>query len=186
MTYSNGNNYIEAVTKCNNCRNKDLFFAAFDRTGRLIAEDVIYSSGITKDGVLAMHFKDSILYIGGLIADTPKILGVDTFVTRGSHDAFLAAYHLGNITSLKENATYIKADNGILAYPNPTQGQVTLMGKAVNNQAQLFSISGQLVKTYRLNENALRQQINLDNLDSGIYFLIIGEREKQQVKIVKQ
>ncbi len=60
------------------------------------------------------------------------------------------------------------------------------MGKAVNNQAQLFSISGQLVKTYRLNENALRQQINLDNLDSGIYFLIIGEREKQQVKIVKQ
>ena len=61
------------------------------------------------------------------------------------------------------------------------------MGKAVNNQAQLFSISGQLVKTYRLNENAFRQQINLDNLDSGIYFLIIiGEREKQQVKIVKQ
>jgi hypothetical protein len=74
-----------------------------------------------------------------------------------------------------------------LAYPNPTQGQVTLMGKALNNQAQLFSISGQLVRTYRLDENAFQQQISLDNLDSGIYFLVIvGESEKQQVKIVKQ
>ena len=187
MTYSNGTNYIEAVTKCSNCTNTDLFFAAFDRTGRLIAEDVIYTSATTGEGTLAMHFNDSMLYIGGLIADTAIISGVDTFVTRGSNDAFLAAYHLGNITSIKENATYIKADNGILAYPNPTQGQVTLMGKAVNNQAQLFSISGQLVRTYRLDENAFRQQINLDNLDSGIYFLIIvGESEKQQVKIVKE
>ena len=186
LTYSNSNTYIEAVTKCSNCTNRDLFFAAFDRTGNLVAEDVIYSSGISGDGTLTMHFNDSMLYIGGLIADTVIIPGIDTFVTRGSQDAFVAAYHLGNITSLKENSGYIKADNGILAYPNPTQGQVTLLGKAVNNEAQLFSISGQLVKTYSLSKSAFLQPVNLEGLDSGIYFLVIvGEREKQQVKIVK-
>ena len=61
------------------------------------------------------------------------------------------------------------------------------MGKAVNNEAQLFSISGQLVKTFRLNENTFQQQINLNSLENGIYFLVIvGENEKQTVKILKE
>jgi hypothetical protein len=61
------------------------------------------------------------------------------------------------------------------------------MGKAVNTEAQLFNISGQLVKTYRLNKNAFQQSINLEELDTGVYFLVIvGEDGKQQVKIVKQ
>ena len=187
LTYSNGTNYMEAVTKCTNCTNKDLFFAVFDRNGGLVVEDYIYSSGIGTDGTVAIHFNDSMLYIGGFIGDTAIIPGIDTFVTRGSQDAFVAAYHLGNITSLKENSGYVKADNGILAYPIPTQGQVTLMGKAVNNEAQLYSISGQLIKTYRLDINAFRQSINLENVERGVYFLlIIGENEKQMVKIVKE
>ena len=187
MSYSGTTNYIEAVDNCASCTNIDLFFALLDRNGNLIAEDVIYTSGFQTDAVFAMHRKDSMLYIGGFVGDSVIIPGVDTFITRGSNDAFIAAYNVGLVTSLEEPANYIKADNSILAYPNPTQGQVTLMGKALNNQAQLFSIWGQLVRTYRLDENAFQQQISLDNLDSGIYFLVIvGESEKQQVKIVKQ
>jgi hypothetical protein len=187
LTYSGGSSYIEAVDNCSSCTNVDLFFALLDRNGSLIAEDVIYSSGFGTDAVFAMHRKDTILYIGGFIGDTVIIPQVDTFITKGDNDAFLAAYNLGVVTSLEEPSGYIKADNGILAYPNPTAGSVTLMGKALNTEAQLYSISGQLVKTYRLVKNAFQQSINLEELDTGVYFLvIIGEEGKQQVKIVKQ
>lgn len=185
LTYSGGSSYIQAVDRCASCINTDLFFALLDRQGNLIAEDVIYTSSFQNNAVFALHRRDSMLYIGGFVGDSVIIGGVDTFITRGSNDAFVAAYNVGLVTSIKENNTYIKADNGILAYPNPTQGQVTLMGKAVNNEAQLFSISGQLVKTYRLDENAFRQQINLNGLENGIYFLVIvGENEKQTIKIM--
>ena len=122
LTYSGGSSYVEAASKCTNCTNSDLFFALLDRQGNLIAEDVIYTSALTNSAVFAMHRKDSMLYIGGFVGDSVIIEGVDTFVTRGSNDAFIAAYNVGLVTSIKENSTYIKADNGILAYPNPTQG----------------------------------------------------------------
>ena len=166
----------------------DLFFALLDKQGNLIAEDVIYTSGFQSDAVFAMHRSDTMLYIGGFVGDSVIIEGVDTFVTRGANDAFLAAYNIGKVfTSLNEPSGYLKASNGILAYPNPTQGQVTLMGKAVNKEAQLFNLSGQQVRTYRLDQNAFQQPISLENLKNGVYFLIIiGEDEKQQLKIVKQ
>ncbi|MFT6167834.1 MAG: hypothetical protein ACJASF_002541, partial [Vicingaceae bacterium] len=123
MTFTGSSNYIEAVDNCINCRNSDLFFTLFDRTGNSIAEDVIYTSARINSAIFAMHRKDSMLYIGGFVGDSVIIEGVDTFVTRGSNDAFVAAYNVGLVTSIKENSTYVKADNGILAYPNPTQGQ---------------------------------------------------------------
>ena len=187
MTFTGTSNYLEAVDNCVSCQNSDLFFTLFDRNGNPIAEDVIYTSAQINSAVFAMHRRDSMLYIGGFVGDSVIIQGVDTFVTRGSNDAFVAAYNVGLVTSLEEPTNYIKADNGILAYPNPTQGQVTLMGKALNNEAQLFNISGQFVKTYALDQNAFQQQINLNGLENGIYFLVIvGAQEKQTVKIVKE
>jgi hypothetical protein len=148
MTFSGTSNYIEALDRFVNCTNTDLFFSLFDRSGKTIAEDVIYTSSRLNSAVFAMSLKDSILYIGGYVGDSVYVNGLDTFVTRGTDDAFIAAYNVGLITSLEETANYIKADNGILGYPNPTEGQVTLMGKPVSQEAQLYSISGQLVDTY--------------------------------------
>ena len=188
MTLTGSSNYIEALDRCNNCTNIDLFFSLFDRVGNSIAEDVIYTSNRVNSGVFSMSLRDTILYIGGYVGDSVIIEVVDTFVTRGANDAFLAAYNIGKVfTSLNEPSGYLKASNGILAYPNPTQGQVTLIGKAVNKEALLFNISGQQVRTYRLDQNAFQQPISLENLEKGVYFLIIiGENEKQQLKIVKQ
>jgi hypothetical protein len=61
------------------------------------------------------------------------------------------------------------------------------MGKAVHTEGQLFNISGQLVKTYRLDKKAFRQSIDLSELDTGVYFLVIvGQDGKQSLKIVKE
>lgn len=185
MTYSGTTNYIEAVDNCGSCTNIDLFFALFDRGGSLIAEDVIYSSGFQTDATFAMHVKDTMLYIGGFVGDTVIIAGVDTFITEGRNDAFLAAYHIGKITSVAENSGYIKAENGILAYPNPSNGMVNLMGKAVNTEAHIYSTSGQLVKTVSLSTTAFQQPINLRDLPTGTYFLVIvGQKDRQSLQLL--
>ena len=149
-------------------------------------EDQIVSSGFM-EGVFAMHLKDSMLYIGGAISDTARIAGVDTVISDGSFDAFVAAYRLSFTTSLEENNNYIKANDGILAYPNPTASNTSLnlLGKAVGENAILFNISGQEIRSYRLDTNAFNQELRLGELKTGIYFLVIvGGKEKQSLKII--
>jgi len=185
LSYSGTNNFLEAASSRSN---QDLHFAVFDRQGNFVAEDKIFSSASSNVDVnLAMHFDDSTVYIGGIIGDTAILPGIDTFVSRGNFDAFIAAYRLDVITSLDENTgNFIKAEKGILAYPNPTQGLLSLMGKAVGRQAALFDIKGKRVKEYRLDVNAFQQQISLAGLPSGIYFLVIqGAEDRQELKLIK-
>ncbi len=127
-------------------------------------------------------------YIGGLIGGYVYLPGLDTVRARSKNDAYIAAYNLAkSTTSVKENPAYIKAGNGLLAYPNPTQGPLTLLGEAVSRQGQLFTISGQLVRSFALDQNAFQQQLDLSGLEKGIYFLmVVGEKEKQVLKVVKQ
>ncbi len=187
MTFENGTAPIVAVDNCSSCTNIDLFFALFDRSGGLITQEVIYSSGINSDAVFAMTRKDSMLYIGGFIGDTAIVPGIDTFVTRGTYDAFLAAYNLGILTSVSEQDGYIKADNGLLAYPNPSNGIVNIIGQPINTKVDLYNIKGQLIRSYRLDQKTFNQAIDLQGLDAGVYFLmVIGEGGKQSLKLVKQ
>ncbi len=178
---------LTTVSNCSSCINTDLFFALFDRVGNLITQDAIYSSGGNTDRVYTMHRRDSMLYIGGVIGDTVIVPSVDTFVTNSTNDAFIAAYNLGLLTSVNENRSYIKADNGLLAYPNPTNDAVNILGKALNTEANLYDIKGGLVRTYRLDKKAFNQAIRLEGIEPGIYFLIVnGEGERQTLKLVKQ
>ena len=195
MTYSGTNTYMEAVDNCVNCRNSDAYFAVFKRDGTFLAEDVIYSSGPSNDVINAIAFSDTMVYVAGFLGDSVIINGVDTFVTRGRNDAFVAGYHLGTdtTTSIAENSNYIKADNGLLAYPNPNNGQFTIMGKPLNNIGQLYSIKGQLVQEVSLSPNAFQQQLNFEGLKPGVYFFMVISNtvtssgvEKQQLKIVVQ
>ncbi len=187
MSFSTSATPIVAVDHCSGCTNRDLFFALFDRSGGLITQEVIYSSGGSNDRVLAMHRQDSMLYIGGYIGDTAIVPGVDTFLTRGTADAFLAAYNLGILTSVSEQDGYIKADNGLLAYPNPSKGIVNIIGQPIDTKADLYNIKGQLIRSYRLDQKTFNQTIDLQGLDAGVYFLmVIGEGGKQSLKLVKQ
>lgn len=187
ITFSNTTNYLQAVDNCISCTNSDLYFAVFNRNGSFFMEDVIYSSGNSGENVSAMHIVDSTIYLAGLIGDSVILPGVDTLLVRSSNDAFIAAYRISFTTSIKENSGFIKADNGILAYPNPTEGIVNLMGEAIGSIGYLYNISGQQVKEYRLQPKSFNQSIDLSGLKTGIYFLIIPGRDgAQQLKLIKQ
>lgn len=187
LTFSGTSSYITAVDNCNNCTNNDIFFAVFNRDGSFFLEDVIYSSGNSGEGVDVLHLVDSTLYIAGLIGDSILIPDVDTLYARGNNDAFIAAYRLSFTTSIQENPKIIKASNGILAYPNPTEGNIRLLGKPLGDIAYLYNISGQLLREYRVSTRVSNQALDLNNLNTGIYMLIIpGSNGSQQLKIIKQ
>ena len=72
-------------------------------------------------------------------------------------------------------------------YPNPAAEFTNLIGKPISNTAQLLDIKGQVVKSFSLDVNAIQQQIPLNEIEPGIYFLtIVGNKEKQVLKIVKK
>ena len=188
MTFSGSSNYMQAADNCGPlCTNYDCFFAVFDRNGNLYKEEVIYSSGNSGEGILAMHFNDSMLYVGGLIGDSVIIPGLNTLIAEGNNDAFIAAYNLALSTSIAESPQAIKADNGILAYPNPTEGIVNLFGRPLGREAVLYNLSGQAIRSFSVNPNDERQAISLEGLDRGVYVLIIrGSESIQSLKLIKQ
>ena len=67
-----------------------------------------------------------------------------------------------------------KQETGIKVYPNPSNGQMTiLLEKSADNASySIFDLEGKIVKTGTL--NGKKTSINTD-LNSGMYFLMIGE-----------
>lgn len=69
-------------------------------------------------------------------------------------------------------------------YPNPVKDIVTISiaSKAVINKINLYSVTGKLIKEIQLPKN----QIDLSNLKSGIYFIeIISDKQKGVKKLLK-
>lgn len=186
LSFSGG---LDTLTSRMGPSTDDVFFVVFDRDGNLILEESFAPTGYFAQ-ISEMVIKDSSLFIGGVYLNTLNLTGAGSITSKYDTDIFFARYNFGTplITSNESAFKFIKADNGILAYPNPTaSGKVNLMGKAIHNEAQLYNISGQLVKSYRLSTNAFNQVISLEGLKTGMYFLMITDGNKrQQIKIVKQ
>lgn len=187
MSFSGTTNYMESVSKSSGFSNSDNFFALFDRQGNFICEDFLYTFG-SVDGIQQITFVDSTIYVAGFFSDTLYVNG-DTLIAAGGNDIFLARYDLpcgkGIPVGIKNN--YIPAENGVLVYPNPAAEFTNLIGKPISNTAQLLDIKGQVVKSFSLDVNAIQQQIPLNEIEPGIYFLtIVGNKEKQVLKIVKK
>jgi hypothetical protein len=190
MTFSGTTDYLESVNKSSGFTNSDAFFALFDRQGNYLCEDMLYTFG-SVDGIQKMTFVDSSIYVAGFFNDTLFVQG-DTIIASGSNDVFLARYDLpcnkGVLVGIEEvNNNFIKAENGVLVYPNPSNGFTNLIGKPVNNTALIIDIKGTVVKSVALDVNAIQQPINLQELKSGVYFLtIIGSDSKQVLKLIRE
>lgn len=83
----------------------------------------------------------------------------------------------------------VQKDNGLQAFPNPTSGLVTIQ----NNQnlklknVDVYSSSGQLIKTFNLDKAGKSSVINLSSLVEGVYVLKINsEKESTNIKIIKK
>ena len=56
-------------------------------------------------------------------------------------------------------------------YPNPTSGVITVNNISQTNELVLYDVTGLLLKTIRVQPQQTQVRINLENYNSGIYFL---------------
>ena len=139
-------------------------------------------------GITHMEFIDSSIIVAGFFNDT-IFINNDTLIASGKNDVFVGRYDLPCAKQLtvgiKNN--FIKAENGVLLYPNPVKQITHLVGKPISTSAQLIDINGKVVQTFQLNQQLMQQQLVLDDHPSGVYFLtLVGSDNKQVLKLVKQ
>lgn len=75
-------------------------------------------------------------------------------------------------------------------FPNPAQDQIRAAWKAGNDQPatiRLFSASGQLLQTYRINGENGTHELPVDKLTPGVYYLQLNQgAASEQIRFIKQ
>ncbi len=91
-------------------------------------------------------------------------------------------------TGVEENTAFTQ----LKAYPNPSNGKTTFAGSFANGSKgdiTIYSISGVLVKTIEVSGPQFKQEVDLEDLKSGIYFYTLrgesGEITTSKLAILK-
>ena len=118
----------------------------------------------------------AIVSTSGVVA--PVSVG-SAIITAKTSDGNKTAFCMVTVESSVSNEN-VGGDISITAYPNPTSGAVTISGLTPGKAIRIYSITGSLVGTYTAQEE--KMTINLDNLNSGMYFLNF---EGKAIKVIK-
>jgi hypothetical protein len=126
---------------------------------------------------------DSIYYNTQLFSDDIPGNGSD-FVLYKDNTTF--TYFLGIDCGITAGITEAKKSSVINFYPNPATDIITINTRPnlVGEPYYLITISGTQVATGLLTDEFTVVDINA--LQAGIYFMIIGDRERETIKIIKQ
>ncbi len=98
---------------------------------------------------------------------------VSEFFTIVNPNANCTQYRLGN-----------SPNEVIEVYPNPTTGFVEIISQETIQQIQLFDVAGRLLKDLQIDQLTTAYQLDLSDLQDGMYLLSVNGYEHQ--RIVKQ
>ena len=100
----------------------------------------------------------------------------------GDSDFFIAQYGTGNCSETASSEDFNKIKLNI--HPNPTSGLVNISYKHELSTYKVYDLQGKVLQSGRLNQ----QQINLSQLQAGLYLLSLTDINGQQsyVKVVKE
>lgn len=97
------------------------------------------------------------------------------------------------ISNLTENDLIKSFPEDVISYyPNPVKEQLYVKWELVNDnkvtEIQLYSLSGQLLKTFSKTQNTNNQTISFQEFPQGIYTLLLmyNVGEPKSIKIIKQ
>ncbi|OWK74532.1 bacillolysin [Flavobacteriaceae bacterium JJC] len=79
-------------------------------------------------------------------------------------------------------------NNGVQVFPNPTSGMLTIQNNTATklNTAQVYSATGQLIKSFKLDKAVRNSTIDLSAFDKGVYMIKINsDQESTSVKVIK-
>lgn len=88
------------------------------------------------------------------------------------------------------STSFIGNTNGLFVYPNITKGETvkaTFDKVSKNAQLKVFTVTGQFVANYNLQEDATNVNIETTSLNKGVYYIVLQDKGTVQTKkIIKQ
>jgi hypothetical protein len=123
-----------------------------------------FESGIAVTGYSgAVYATGSVLDGGTFGSISPSFYTrTDVFVTR-----------LSNLIGIEE----LIADNGIAVFPNPSAGSFTVYNSADDAELSVYNVIGEEIYYRKLNSS--QQNVNLQSVSSGIYFVELKNTENK-------
>jgi len=116
----------------------------------------------------------------GTISGTPTQAGTYAFTVSVSNSAGMASSVITIVISPPVANEAISAET-FIAYPNPTDGKVTINGLTAGGTVRVYNSFGILVNTYKATDSVLK--IDISNLSKGMYMF---NYEGQTVKVIKR
>lgn len=128
--------------------------------------------------------------LGIVSGDTIKFrfeMGTDG--CNGNDGWYLDEIYVYNCLSPELAVENLSANNAVQVFPNPTTGILTIQNnKQIKlNNVQVYSVSGQLIKSFNLDKAAKSSTIDLTTFAKGTYILKVNsDKESTNVKVIKK
>lgn len=144
-------------------------------TGISTTASMGYGSSISTDGGLTWTVIDDTVQYGATAAYDASTVYAGGFNGATSGGMF-------KLSPLMATVNPKLAANKVVAYPNPTKGQVNLESKSSIKSIELMDMSGKLVKTF-----GSITQLDLTGMKSGMYILnvTLADGQKTSTKLIK-
>jgi hypothetical protein len=150
----------------------------FNKNGDVLNTFHFGHSGYENVFSMDVNVNNDIICVGSY-SDTIAFNG-DTIIHSGSNDVLMYKVHLWP-TAISE----IEEMKDIMIYPNPANDHIRISKLPdANYTLEICDISGRILLTIKSNKT--EQQINLDTMESALYFITIrSERSTYSSKILK-
>ena len=102
---------------------------------------------------------------------------------------YLDELYVYNCLSPQLAVENLSANNAVQVFPNPTSGVLTIQNKSQVklNNVQIYSVTGQLVKTFNLEKTMKNTTIDISTFAKGTYILKVNsDKESTNVKVIKK
>jgi hypothetical protein len=101
-----------------------------------------------------------------------------------AYTCYDSTYLTVNITNV--GIKNLSLENDLIIFPNPTKTNITINNKInlVGKKYIITNVIGQTVISGKLNLN--ETTVNLETLQSGMYFLSLDGLSKQSIKVIKE
>lgn len=124
-------------------------------------------------------------YVLFKIKTLPTLVVGDTFVNTAEiffDFNFPIVTNTETVTVMSIASIGESTDSSIKLYPNPASSFINLSAANRLESATIIDINGRMLSQTNFTGNATEQRISLENLNSGIYFLIIKSEVGQKVE----
>ena len=110
-------------------------------------------------------------------------------LARGNSASFALANHGFNNRIIDTNVTFTTLGvedfslDATSIYPNPSNGNFSIISKTTIDQVSIYTLTGSFVKTVKANENST--QINIEGLSTGVYLIELqNDSQKAWKKVI--